>query len=633
MAAKKWGNWIAERPLGSTSGQGDTFLVYREDDADRNLFVLKQIKGKGPFGNRIERFRNEILAGMRLDHPNITRVIDPELDQPKPFIVTEYCAGGVLSPTALRGRTLLERIALFRGICDGVAYAHAQGVVHRDLKPDNIFLRADGSPVVGDFGLCFFLEPGQDRVTNVEEAVGARGYMAPECEGGRQEAVLPSSDVYSLGKILYWIMAGRSFARERHRTLEYDLSRDSSDFGMRLVYELLDRMVVEESGQRLPYAGSVVAELDTIRPRIEARRRAVELARRPLRMSGPQEVKIASFRMGGMPEWQSFDPGAARVLGFAGRGQMFAMWGIEGRGQDAEACVAWVGGPRGGWETRQIEVKNPCVPQAMCVDGQSARLLVVSKQTGKEVRIAYLARIPFRGATSLEAVAENVAAPRHSAVAVGPSGCEAVYLGPWEVVRDGRSGTLVRESNGTELNLLSPRTDFPGPLAFDNTGTLHQAIVHQSQGRQLLYLCKRPSETWSVTVVDSTTAGSMSAHISLAINSIGQPVVLGSSIDARSLVIYCKNDMAFDRSEIDIQSIATSFGLGNLDAGSTKQIMFDEANTAHIALMSNGGVDSNQILYLAINEHWRVVDQRAFTANDFLGMGIDGRGSVHIALR
>jgi serine/threonine protein kinase len=93
---------------------------------------------------------------------------------------------------------------------------------------------------VGDFGLCFFEETGE-RFTLLEEAVGPRWYMAPELESGRVGTVLPASDVYSLGKLLYWMLATRIFARERHRELEYDLSRDPSDFGMRLVYELLDR--------------------------------------------------------------------------------------------------------------------------------------------------------------------------------------------------------------------------------------------------------------------------------------------------------------------------------------------------------------------------------------------------------
>src|SRR5262249_45973802 len=159
--------------------------------------VLKHMKGDGPFLNRLDRFRSEIEACSRLGHPNIIRLIESGLHKDKPFIVTEYWGGCSLSPKALGGLTPVERLNLLRGVCEGIAYAHSQTVVHRDLKPDNIFLHANGNPVVGDFGLCFFLEGAQERATHADEAVGARWYMAPECEGGRTLTVGTTADVYS----------------------------------------------------------------------------------------------------------------------------------------------------------------------------------------------------------------------------------------------------------------------------------------------------------------------------------------------------------------------------------------------------------------------------------------------------
>ncbi len=655
MAAKKWGRWVEERPLGSNSGQGDTFLVYKDGDDRRDLYVLKQMKGKGPFGNRVARFRNEILAGMRLEHPNVTRVTDPELDQPKPFVVTEYCAGGALSPAALSGRTLLERVALFRGICAGVAHAHAAGVVHRDLKPDNIFLRPDGNPVVGDFGLCYLAEEGVDRVTNPDEVVGARGFMAPECEGGRLEVVQPSMDVYSLGKILYWILAGRIFIRERHRASENDLSRDPSDFGMRLVFELLDRTVVEDITQRLPDAGSLVTELDAMTLRIAARRRMTELARQPISLSGSHEVKVASFRLGSVPDWQSFDPGAANVVGFTGYGQVFAAWAVERSEREGGRCVAWVGAPHRGWQMLPIEISNPCVPQkaghqGMCADERGVSLLVVSGARPDAAATAHIVRLRPNANPVVETLAEGVASPMHYAVATGPSGRVAAYIGAESpLVPDAMGLTILRDSAGEHRHLFSPHTNFPAPLAISGDGGLHQAVVlslpaGKHETRQLRYLHKPPGKEWTEEVIDSTAIrgafgeftadGTMSAHIHLSLSASGSPVIVASPKNGppHALVIFAKEGNVFRRHEIDIRPIAKSFGFQAIDTSSTKQIVFDEKGCGHVALYSDAG-ELGAVIYVALDEEWRVVDQRAFPAREFFGMGRDSTGYIYLALR
>ena len=270
---RKFGRWEITREL-DQGGQGWTYLVVEDGRQDAVPHVLKRLKNI----DRINRFRREIDAGRHLSHPNIVCVVDFSSDTDPAYIVTEYCLGGALSPAALTGKTLSERLSMYRAICVGVAHASARGVVHRDLKPDNIFLQADGTLTVGDFGLCFFEDSGE-RFTLLEEAVGPRWYMAPEMESGRVHTVLPASDVYSLGKLLYWMLATKIFARERHRELEYDLCRNSTDFEMRLVYELLDRMLEYKPSQRPTNAGVVVTELDTILRRIALRSRTIELAR------------------------------------------------------------------------------------------------------------------------------------------------------------------------------------------------------------------------------------------------------------------------------------------------------------------------------------------------------------------
>ena len=108
--------------------------------------------------------------------------------------------------------TPIERLRIFLAICEGVAYAHDKQLIHRDLKPDNIFMASATVPVVGDFGLVYRADEDNDgRNTVTSEAVGARKYMPPEWREGRVDDPQPTGDIYSLGKILYWMFQGRVF--------------------------------------------------------------------------------------------------------------------------------------------------------------------------------------------------------------------------------------------------------------------------------------------------------------------------------------------------------------------------------------------------------------------------------------
>lgn len=263
--------WQKIRSLGE-GGQGRAFLVNSDRFPDE-YFVLKCLKN----ANRIMRFKVEVDACSRLDHPNILRVLEYSTDDPKgAYMVTEYCEGGTLAEANLTKWTALEKIDLFSLICEAVACAHENGITHRDLKPENIFLRKDGSPVVGDFGICFF--DNGERFTVTEEAVGPRLFIAPELESGRADCVTPAADVYSLGKVLYWLWAGRVFARERHQDEEYDLTKIAPSAETFLLYELLNGMIAEEPTKRFQDAGKVLKELQLLRERIVTRAHPLNLS-------------------------------------------------------------------------------------------------------------------------------------------------------------------------------------------------------------------------------------------------------------------------------------------------------------------------------------------------------------------
>lgn len=200
MPSGKFGRWTEAESL-SEGGQAHVFLVKDGDSEYEGRYVLKRLKNL----NSVGRFRQEIEAVRQLRHRNVVSLVDFDLDASKPFLVTEFYEGGTLENADLSEWGTLQILGLFHQILEGVSYAHAKGIVHRDLKPHNIFLRGDGkTPVVGDFGICFVSESG-DRFTISDEAVGTRHFTAPELEDGPIHHVSASCDVYSLGKVLYWL--------------------------------------------------------------------------------------------------------------------------------------------------------------------------------------------------------------------------------------------------------------------------------------------------------------------------------------------------------------------------------------------------------------------------------------------
>jgi serine/threonine protein kinase len=184
-------------------------------------------------------------------HKNILRVVDTDMNVERPYFVAEYCEGGSLANHPGKFRADLAAFEVARAIVEALQNAYiARLSAHRDVKPPNILFRKDGTPVLGDFGICHM--EGDQRVTLTDEAMGSKDYIAPEMESGRRERVTSAVDVYALGKVIYWMLSGgHIFARESHRAPNLYLPNLLNDSRWEHVHGLLDQMVVAEASQRI----------------------------------------------------------------------------------------------------------------------------------------------------------------------------------------------------------------------------------------------------------------------------------------------------------------------------------------------------------------------------------------------
>jgi serine/threonine-protein kinase len=199
------GRYRVERTLGS-GGMATVFLA-RDRDLDRLVAVKVLADHLAANAAFRRRFVREATLAARLQHPNVVTVFDAGEDGERPFIVMEYVEGETLADV-LRRRGRLppeEALGLARQAADGLAHAHAAGLVHRDVKPQNLLLRSDGTLKVADFGIARSAELTQ--LTELGTVLGTAGYLAPEQAAGGE--VTAATDVYALGVVVYELLTGR----------------------------------------------------------------------------------------------------------------------------------------------------------------------------------------------------------------------------------------------------------------------------------------------------------------------------------------------------------------------------------------------------------------------------------------
>lgn len=196
--------------LESLVGRGSMGFVYLAQDTTLGRVVAVKLSRPGSSLQAKARFQREARAMATINHPNICRVFDVGVVDGQTFIAMEFIPGQTLS-AYLRDNpkpSPTETVRIVAAIADAVEHAHQAGVIHRDLKPSNIIL-ADGEPIVTDFGLARGAQLGDADLTRTGAIIGSPSYMAPEQVTAQGEKIGPTTDVYSLGVILYQMLAGK----------------------------------------------------------------------------------------------------------------------------------------------------------------------------------------------------------------------------------------------------------------------------------------------------------------------------------------------------------------------------------------------------------------------------------------
>jgi serine/threonine protein kinase/tetratricopeptide (TPR) repeat protein len=263
---KRLGPYEILTPLGA-GGMGE---VYRARDSrlhrDVAIKVLPEHLAKDP--QALARFEREVRAVAALSHPNILAIYDVGSDQGVNYAVTELLEGETIRSRLARGAIQCRKaIEIGVSIAEGLSAAHSKGILHRDLKPENIFLTANGHVKILDFGLAQWRPTNSSQnqtsaptKTEPGTVMGTVGYMSPEqVRGGVADA---SSDIFSLGCVLYEIIAGRrAFARETAaQTMTAILEHHPpplAESGKRIPPELdriIARCLEKNSGERIQSA-------------------------------------------------------------------------------------------------------------------------------------------------------------------------------------------------------------------------------------------------------------------------------------------------------------------------------------------------------------------------------------------
>jgi hypothetical protein len=192
-------------------GRGNMGVVYLARHVELgNTYAVKVLGADLAHDpEQLARFEREMAALARFDHPGVVRVHSAGVQEGRPYFVMEHVVGQSLRQAQRGGLPPEAAFDVLEQVAETLAHAHAQGLVHRDVKPDNVLVGADGRARLADFGLVKALHEKAERLTRTGDVVGTPAYMAPEQVSVDLGGVGPWTDVFALGAALYEVLGGR----------------------------------------------------------------------------------------------------------------------------------------------------------------------------------------------------------------------------------------------------------------------------------------------------------------------------------------------------------------------------------------------------------------------------------------
>lgn len=298
-------NMIAGRyEVVSHIGQGGMADVFLAVDTILNRQVAIKLLREDLSQDAVSilRFEREAQAAASLAHPNIVEIYDVGEYQDHHYIVMEYIAGKTLKQV-IRSRGPLvneEAVDIMKQLCFAVAEAHSRGIIHRDIKPQNVIVKADGSLKILDFGIATAL--GSVQLTQANNVMGSVHYLAPELAKGEPASF--QSDIYALGIVLYEMLSGDvPFKADqavqvalKHMREPMPSVRAINSTVPQSLENIITRSTAKDPALRYPNAEQMLADVSTCLRSERLNERRLLIKETPVKKGGSQQAKAVPVR-------------------------------------------------------------------------------------------------------------------------------------------------------------------------------------------------------------------------------------------------------------------------------------------------------------------------------------------------